>query len=199
MEVTPVNFLLNRTSESHSFEEELDAKSDASTDFADSEVKEQDCEDKKVNCLVEKRGLIKKVARVQTFGQHKNKSAQAKRTLRRDEKFELESQSLAYNQLIANTFEGMPFSSDKVLKQPIATNLMSHPSLSGEHRSKWCIEAQLNATYQAIPCVFNLSDCLFYHTQKLNSYRVLFRNRYYLFEFKGGEMKKYCEVKRDCA
>lgn len=206
MEVTSVNLLLNRASESCNFEDELDATNDSNTETTDVESAEQDSEDKKVNRLVEKQRLVKKLARTQTFARHKNKYSaallsknkfgQVKKSWRRDEKSELESQNLAYNLSIVQTLGGIPFSSNDtvVIKKPIA---ITQPRISGERMVKWHIEAQLNASYQAVPRAFALSDRLFYETQKIKSYRVLYQNRYYLFEFEGGEMKEYCEEKHD--
>jgi hypothetical protein len=206
MEVTPINLLLNRASESCNFEDELDATNDANTETTDGEVAEQDSEDKKVNRLVEKQRLVKELARTQTFARHKNKYSaallsknkfgQVKKSWRRDEKSELENQNLAYNLSIVQTLGGIPFSSNDtvVIKKPIA---ITQPRISGERMVKWHIEAQLNASYQAVPRAFALSDRLFYETQKIKSYRVLYQNRYYLFEFEGGEMKEYCEEKHD--
>ncbi|MEZ9201554.1 hypothetical protein AB4151_03995 [Vibrio splendidus] len=206
MEVTSVNLLLNRASESCNFEDELDATNDSNTETTDVEIAEQDSEDKKVNRLVEKQRLVKELARTQTFARHKNKYSaallsknkfgQVKKSWRRDEKSELESQNLAYNLSIVQTLGGIPFSSNDtvVIKKPIA---ITQPRISGERMVKWHIEAQLNASYQAVPRAFALSDRLFYETQKIKSYRVLYQNRYYLFEFEGGEMKEYCEEKHD--
>ena len=205
MEVTPVGLLLNTVSESYDFEDELDATGNAKTDSIDGEVEEPHSDDKKNKWRVKKRHMTKEVVRTQRFAQQRNmcgaaKFDQKKLTRHRDYRADLESQSLTYNQSIVQTFGGRYFSANEtvVIKRHITTTLRDLLRANlGERMVTWHIEAPMNAAYQVVPRAFALSDCLFNEVQKLKSYRVLYRGKYYLFEFEGGELKEYCRVKHD--
>lgn len=182
MEAIRANLILNTLAECDDFEAEID---DCQTDTTNSSSEELSSDDEKVNRLIKKQRLIKKLERAELFVRYRQMRRQVDVTEQQNYKFDIETHTPETNSAD---------DCNKTISLISTTRIKALPVGFIEYIQTWPVEVQRTPIYLPVETSFMCNTRLFHQEQKLKSYRVLYQGKYYLFEFEDKTIKDYYEV-----